>query len=695
MIFPEFKKRTLAKLIAASLLVTPLVGCLDGDDDDDTTEETVSAAFTLQLLHVSDIDGSNSDALANVGNFASNLAALKADYPDNTLFLSSGDNYIPGSVYDAADDDSMADVSSINVPGVGRAHIAWLNEMGLQASAVGNHDLDGGTAEFASIIAQETDDESGNTYIGADFPYLSANMDFSADENTADYVVDDIQLASNIPNSLASSTIIIVDGEAIGIVGATTPTEEDITSTGDVTVTPESDDTTELAAIIQTEVDALIDQGVNKVVLLAHMQTISVEQELATLLSGVDIIVAGGSNTLLADSTDRLLDGDTAADDYPLFYQDVDGNDVALVNVDGDYKYLGRLVIGFDEDGQIITSTVDADESGVYVSDDTMVAELGGAANTEVDTVTDAVSDLLLEAEGNIFGHTDVFINGIRAQVRSEETSLGDLTADANLWYAQQEISDVQVSIKNGGGIRAAIGYYEYPAGSTNADDLEYYPPAAYDAAGKAEGDISQYDIQTALSFNNELAVIDVTAAELKDLVEHAVAATVSGDETVTAGQFGQFAGLNFTYDPSYTAIATTLGDDNTYTVDTEGERVRELVVGDDVVVSDGVIQGDETRSFSVVTLSYLLEQGDGYPFSCTYNGTYCTDATYLAGNDDQAAMTDIGNADFADAGTEQDALAEYLAAFYPDADNAFDIADDIFDSSVVDERIIRDDSTE
>jgi 5'-nucleotidase/UDP-sugar diphosphatase len=38
--------------------------------------------------------------------------------------------------------------------------------------------------------------------------------------------------------------------------------------------------------------------------------------------------------------------------------------------------------------------------------------------------------------------------------VRTEETNLGDLTADANLWAAKQEDASVQVSIKNGGGIR-------------------------------------------------------------------------------------------------------------------------------------------------------------------------------------------------------------------------------------------------
>ena len=55
-----------------------------------------------------------------------------------------------------------------------------------------------------------------------------------------------------------------------------------------------------------------------KIVLLAHMQQIAVEEALAVRLEDVDIIVAGGSNTLLADDNDRLRADDEAAGAYPL-----------------------------------------------------------------------------------------------------------------------------------------------------------------------------------------------------------------------------------------------------------------------------------------------------------------------------------------------------------------------------------------
>ena len=157
------------------------------------------------------------------------------------------------------------------------------NAMGFQASALGNHELDLGTAAFASVIGSETDD--GRTYIGALFPYLSANLDFTADENLAHLVVPDGQEAMLVGGSLARSAVVTVGGERIGIVGATTPTLASITGAGAIAVAPDDIfDVDALAAIIQGTVDELVDQGINKVILLSHMQRISVEQALATRL---------------------------------------------------------------------------------------------------------------------------------------------------------------------------------------------------------------------------------------------------------------------------------------------------------------------------------------------------------------------------------------------------------------------------
>lgn len=646
--------------LAVLALTAALSGCSDNDDD---SNSVTASDFTLQLLHNADMDGATG-ALDNVESFSALVSALRATYPDNTLLLSSGDNYIPGPRYYAAADSSMSFVSGIGESGNGRADIAFMNAMGYQASAVGNHDLDGGTEEFASIISA-----SGN-YPGANFPYLSSTLNFTPDANLTDLVVADTQIASDIPASLAQSSVIEINGHQIGVVGATTPTLASITSTGDIEVLPTtSNDTQALADQIQPAIDALTEQGINKIILLAHMQDIAIEKELATLLSNVDIIVAGGSNTLLADNNDRLLAGDTAADTYPLQYTDAAGNPTLLVNTDGDYKYLGRLVADFDADGVLITDLLDSSINGAFAADQTSVDALNGTVNAEVASIKTGLQLVLAERDGNILGNSTVYLDGRRSQVRTQETNLGNLTADANLWQAQQYDSTVQISIKNGGGIRDDIGLVSYPAGATSADDLTFSVNPANELVGKAAGDISQFDIEGTLRFNNGLVIMDITAETLHEVLEHAVS-NVEG----VSGRFPQVAGIRFSFDPEGTARVA----DGT-TVTQAGNRVQSIAVVDsdgnvtDTLVSNGVLQGDPNRTFKIVTLNFLTSDsdsdnvgGDGYPWS--YPLTNWEDL--------EEALTDDGSSEFADPGSEQDALAEYLLANFADASSAFNEAE-------------------
>ncbi|RJG47547.1 bifunctional metallophosphatase/5'-nucleotidase [Motilimonas pumila] len=675
--------KALRPCVAVSVITLGLMGCgSSGSDDKSASEDISTNYFKLQLLHVADMDGSNARVIDNAPYLARNLNAARLLYPENSLFVSSGDNYIPGSRYDASADERFSNVAGVNEPGVARGDIAMLNAMGLQASAVGNHDMDGGPEEFASIISID------NSYPGAAFPYLSSNLDFSTDENTQGLVEAAGQYAEELGQSLTASTLVTVNGQTIGIVGATTPTQEVITSTGDVAVLPLSDANEALAALIQAQVDALTATGVDKIILLAHMQDIAVEKALAGLLQDVDIIVAGGSNTLMADSQDTLWPGDNAAETYPLLLESASAEPVALVNVDGDYKYLGRLVVEFDNNGLLVTASIDENESGAIASSAEKAAELGGEENSQVTAIASAMSDVIVASESNILGNSAVFLNGIRADVRSQETNLGNLTADANLWYAQLADPNTRIAIKNGGGIRAEIGQKRYPAGSTNPDDIRYFATAEFPAAGKASGDISQFDIQTSLAFNNDLVTMTVSAAELKSLLEHSVAAVAADDVSgYGGGRFPQVAGLSFSFDPQQHAREI---DESSGEVVTSGMRIQHLTVlshrdePDDEVVINGELQGDVERTFTLVTLGYIGQGGDGYPFPC--DGDDCANQTPLS----QGLTQDPAYSDFAPTGTEQDALAEYLQAFYPNQDAAYQGADDLIENGHSDTRITR-----
>ena len=226
-------------------------------------------------------------------------------------------------------------------------------------------------------------------------------------------------------------------GERIGVVGATTPHLARITSVGGITVEPpDGDDLDALAAIIQRAVDELLGQRIDKVVMLAHMQQIAVEQALAGLLSGVDIIVAGGSNTILADAGDRLRPSDEAAGDYPLRLTSATGEPLLLVNSDAEYRYLGRLVVGFDDEGVVLPESLDPAVSGAYATDEDAARAVGWQPIEAVSRIVESLRGVLRIRDGNLVGRTSVYLAGRRGDVRTQETNLGNLTADANLWMA-------------------------------------------------------------------------------------------------------------------------------------------------------------------------------------------------------------------------------------------------------------------
>ncbi|BAZ45776.1 alkaline phosphatase [Chondrocystis sp. NIES-4102] len=606
--------------------------------------KNADGSFTLQLLHAADQEA-GIPAIEDAPNFSAVLNALRDDY-NNTLTLSSGDAYIPSPFFSAGE---------AAFGGQGRGDILIQNQLGFQAIAFGNHEFDFGTATVADLISADAETD----YPGTAFPYLSSNLDFSTDEDLAPLVVEDGQVAEDIPNSITGNTIINVNGEQIGVVGATTPTLSSISSPGDVTIKPlefSSDNPQDIAALateIQASVDSLLADNpeINKVVLLAHMQQISIEEQLSALLTDVDIIVAGGSNTLLADQSDRLRAGDIADGVYPILNTDADGNPVAVVNTDGNYKYVGRLVVDFDENGIIIPDSIDPEISGAYATDSEGVTAVEGTVDPKIVEITSQLETAIAEQEGNIFGKTDVFLNGSREDVRTQETNFGNLTADANLAYAQTIDPDVLISLKNGGGIRDNIGTVIAPPGSTNVDDVQKLPTQANELAGKQEGDISQLDIANSLRFNNGLTILTVTAAELLAVIEHGVAESGEGE---TPGSFPQVAGIEFSFDSDLPA----------------GERVVSLAVKDaegniiDTIVENGELVGDDTRTFRVVTLSFLADGGDDYSFPNR-------DRIDLALDEDADRS---GNAVFAPDGSEQDVLAEYLLQNY--SDNAFTTED-------------------
>src|SRR5262249_47291211 len=149
-------------------------------------------------------------------------------------------------------------------------------------------------------------------YVGANYAYLSANLDFSGDADLAPRFTQTVgtgtlanEEASDLKGRIAPSAVIYEGGEPIGFLGATTQVLEQISSPTGTEVkgfptglgpNGEVNDMALLASQLQLTVDDLIAQGVNKIVLVSHLQDYHLEEQLATLLHGVDIIISGGSH---------------------------------------------------------------------------------------------------------------------------------------------------------------------------------------------------------------------------------------------------------------------------------------------------------------------------------------------------------------------------------------------------------------
>jgi len=644
--------------------------------------------FKLQLLHTSDMEA-GLDAVKNAPAAAAIIDSLENTFP-NTLKLSGGDNYIPSPFFNASSDATLRTpiqnankaifndqvATTLLRENYGRADISFMHAIGYHASAVGNHEFDLGTSVFADAIRVEVSG-ADLRWMGAQFPYLSCNLDFSGDASLAGIYTKTIRpntdyattpataIAAPFKSKIAPATIITIGGEKIGVVGATTQILESISSVGGARVKGvKSDNMDALATFIQPYIDTLTkDMGCNKIILLSHLQQISLEKSLVSKLSGVDIIVAAGSHTLQADANDILRAGDNKKDDYPTITKNKDLDDALIVCTDGEWKYVGRLVVDFDANGKIILSSLNDALNGAYAADSAGVVRVWGdhAKAFSVGTkgqicrdLANAVQGIITTQDGDIYGKSAVFMEGRRTAVRAEETNFGSLSAEANLWYAKKVDPTVMVSIKNGGGIRSAIGQVKVD-GTTNK--LELLPPSANPLAGKQFGDVSRLDILNSLRFNNGLTLVSLTATQLLQTLNHGVA---TWSATATPGAFPQVSGVRFRFDPKRPS----------------NSRITEMMIVDsmgtvlDVIAQRGMVVGNPDRLIRVVSLNFLVDQsgsgpngGDGYPFNAFVlaNPTQANKVFITKGNSDPKT----GTATFANDGSEQDAFAEFFKAKY------------------------------
>ncbi|WP_404432591.1 5'-nucleotidase C-terminal domain-containing protein [Microbacterium lacus] len=531
----------------------------NGQGGGNTPPAGAAQTFELTVLHVNDGESAllPTDADPGVARFVADLKSLQAEgnasapstlppkaserakrvqqalNPRAAITISSGDNYLSGPRLNA----------SLNSPDGTFYDALVYTEGGFDAITIGNHEFDLGPDVLADFI-----EASG------DIPFVSANLDVSGEPRLATLEEE---------GRLAGSTVVEKAGRQIGVVGAIYEDLRSISSPRNVT-------TSDAAAAVQAEVDALTADGVDIIILSSHLQSIASDVELLGQVTGVDAAIAGGG-------VERL-------DPFPTTATDADGQPIPVVTTVGNYRDIGRLVLRFDKQGEVI-DVVEEQSALIPVPldgpRDPFVAE-----NVEA-PVAEYVSDL---AE-NVLATTQVWLDGANPPVRSRETNVGDLFTDAMKEAARDRaeeygVGQADIALLNSGGIRNNVQV----------------------APGSNVTELTTFDIG---AFFNLVSIAEIDGQKLKDVLEHSVS---SLPETGN-GRFGQWSGVEFVYNPAAQAQVFTTG---TTTITTPGERILEAVVtkadGTRVtVVSGGVVVAPDA-TFLFVTNDFTFRGGDNYP---------------------------------------------------------------------------------
>jgi 5'-nucleotidase len=568
----------LVAMLAALLAVVPAAQA-DPPDDYGT------AAWTLTVLHNNDGESQLVNAGGDLEDYggAARFKALvdaqrAAAATDGTVMLSSGDNFLAGPEFNLG-------LKRFNDTGEPMFDTIAMALIGYDSVALGNHDFDFGPDVLADFLSgyQTLPTVPPPPYAGPYVtpPYVAANLDFSGEPSLQAYVdpLGPITTAVDPLKPLAESTVLTVDSETVGIIGLDTPNLATISSPRNVVIDQDT------VKVVKDQVAALSapPYSVDKIILTSHLQDIDLEKALISEVTGVDVVIAGGGDELLANTGDALIPGDESDvfGGYPQWQQDSAGVYVPIVTTSGDYKYLGQLQVGFDATGAVVGIGPD---SGPLV-----VSTAAGNDAAMQKYVVDPVEAGLAVLNATKVATSEVDLDGQRNSVRFMETNEGNLIADSLLWQAAETADDFgapvpDVALQNGGGIRNNT---VIPA-----------------------GDLTVLDTFDMVPFPNFLTVVeDVPIAHFKEILENAVS-RVDGLAGGT-GRFAQIAGFEMVYNPS--AQAQMVDDDGVVLV--KGERIESVILDDGtVLIDDGKVLATKP-TVNISTIDFLARGGDQYPF--------------------------------------------------------------------------------
>ena len=505
----------LAVVMLLGMIVMPAAVKAEGEE-----------AKEIVILYTNDVHCGVTDGMGYVG-VARVKAALEAAGKE-VILVDNGD---------AVQGDVIGTLSK------GEAIVELMNDVGYDVAVIGNHEFDYGMEQFKKNVSL------------AKFQYVCCNfIDLSTGESY-----------------LKPYTIIEKAGKKIAFVGIDTP--ESFTKS-----TPkyfqdaegnyiysfcEGNNGQDLFDKVQATVDAARAEGADYVIALAHLG-IDYQSEPWTAskvienTTGIDVMLDGHSHT----DFKRDIGQDS------ILVKNKDGNEVIHTSTGTKLANVGILTIAGDK---ISAKLLDAsamkfmDEAGLLPEDNGMgeVVKAALAKNEELVNTVVAHTDVDLVIKDPVSGERIV---------RSQETNLGDLCADA-----YRAMGETDIAFVNGGGVRDTI-------------------PA---------GDVTYGQIIKVHPFGNALCTVEVTGQEILDALEFSVC-NLPGE----SGGFLHVSGLKFTVDMN--VDSTVVKTEKKEFVEVAGERRIKDV---EVLQEDGTYAPiDPNKTYTLASHNYMLrDQGDGY----------------------------------------------------------------------------------
>lgn len=430
-------------ILARLLVATSVVGLSAGAG---------MADYTLNILHINDqhsrIEPINKyDSTCSAEETAKNecfggIARVKAKIDErraalskdggNVIVLDAGDEFQGSLFYTTYKGDDTAE---------------FMNQMGFDAMALGNHEFDDKPESLAKFLEK------------VKFPVISSNTEAAPD--------------SPIAGKFKPYLIKEIGGQKIGIISALTTDTAEISSPG-----PSVKFANE-AETLRKVVDTLKGEGVNKIIALNHDGYIR-DKELAAQVDGIDVIVGGHSHTLLSNTDPEAIGP------YPTLVKSPSGRDVPIVQAKSYSNYLGELKVTFDDEGNVIKG-----EGAPILLDSTVTPDPAFVARIK------ELAQPIEELKSRKVGESTGVIEAAREVCRARECSMGDLVADAMLDRVKGQ--GVTIAIINGGGLRASIDAGDVTMGEVLTvlpfqNTLATFQLRGSDVAAALENGVSQID---------------------------------------------------------------------------------------------------------------------------------------------------------------------------------------------------------